>query len=122
MAEFRHKVPGSSEEVESVEIYIPDDSDMGSGEVMITLKPETLTTSKVFWATIIHPPKLQVLATFDPSMNVSVKLGLNETLDQKNFRIPVSAEPQERHILRVNFSKWKLTDAFFDDERIVSVA
>ncbi len=120
MTEIRHRVPGASEEVESAEIHIPDDSDPGSGEFTLILKPDALPASKVFWSTIIHPPKLQVSATFDTSMNVSVQLGLTDQLDRKNFQIPVSvsALPQQRHTLRIHFSKWKLADAFLDDERI----
>lgn len=118
MTEIRHQVPGPSEEVESTEIYIPDDSDPGSGEFIVTLPPKVLPTSKIFWATIIHPPKLQVLATFDANRNVAVKLGLNETVDQKNYTLPESVEADQGHILKVQFSKWKLADAFLDDERI----
>ena len=121
MAEIRHQVPGVSEEVESAEIYIPDDSDVGSGEFTVTLKPDVLPVSKVFWSTIIHPPKLQITATFDPNMIVLVQLGPTDQLDRKNFRIPVSAEPQQKHILKIHFSKWKLSDAFFDNVSIVSV-
>lgn len=121
MTEIRHQVPGASEEVESAEIYIPDDSDIGSGEFTVILKPNVLPVSKVFWSTIIHPPKLQITATFDPNMNVSVQLGPADQLDRKSFRIPVSAEPQSRHTLRFHFSKWKLTDASMDGEPIVSV-
>lgn len=118
MAEIRHQVPGPTEEVESAEIYIPDDSDIGSGEFIVTLKPNALPTSKVFWATIIHPPELQVLATFDANMNVLVKLGLKGPIEQKNFKIPASVAADQTHVIRINFSKWKLTDAFLDDDPI----
>ncbi|MFC1925072.1 hypothetical protein ACFLW2_00060 [Chloroflexota bacterium] len=121
MTEIRHQVPGGSEEIESAEIYIPDDSDAGTGEFTFTIMPNALPASKVFWSTIVHPPKILVTATFDTSMNVSVKLGLTESLDQKNFRIPISVVPQEKHALRIHFSRWKLTDAFLDNEPIVSV-
>lgn len=118
MAEIRHQVPGPSEEVESAEIYLPDDSDPGSGEFIVTLPPKVLPTSKIFWATIIHPPELQVLATFDVNRNVSVKLGFNEPFDQKNYTIPESVAADHGHVLKVHFSKWKLAEAFLDDERI----
>lgn len=118
MTEKRYKVPGPTEEVESSEIFIPDDSDEGSGEFKVILKPDVLPTSKIFWATIIHPPKLQVLATFDVNMNVAVQLGLNDPIDRKNFRIPESLAKDQSHILKISFSNWKLTDAFLDDEPI----
>lgn len=117
MKEIKHKVPGASEEVESAGIYIPDDSDVGTGQFILTLKPNALPASKVFWSTIIHPPKLQASATFDTKMNVSVQVGLNESLDRNNFQIPVSVKPREKHTLRIHFSKWKITDAFLDDGR-----
>ena len=53
MAEKRYQVPGPTEEVESSEIYIPDDSDEGTGEFTVTIKPDVLPTSKIFWATIV---------------------------------------------------------------------
>ena len=118
MPEIRHQVPGVTEEVESAEIYIPDDSDAGSGEFTVTLKPSVLPVSKVFWSTIIHPPKLQITATFDPNMIVSVQLGPVDSPDQKKFQVPAIAEPDQKHVLRIHFSKWKLTDAFFDNEPI----
>jgi len=121
MAEIRHQVPGVSEEVESAEIYIPNESDAGAGEFTVTLKPNVLPASKVFWSTIIHPPKLQITTTFDPNMIVSVQLGPTDSLDQKKFQVPISAETEQKHVLRIHFSKWKLTDAFFDDELILSV-
>ncbi|MFC1924677.1 hypothetical protein ACFLXA_04880, partial [Chloroflexota bacterium] len=64
----------------------------------------------------------QVTATFAPNMNVSVQLGHADTPDKKIFRIPASVAPEEKHSLRVNFSKWKLTDAFLDDERMEAVS
>lgn len=115
MKEIRHKVPGASEEVESAEIHIPDDSDVGSGEFTLTLNPNALPASKMFWSTIIHPPKLQVSATFDTKMNVSVQLGIADSSDRKTFRIPASIKPQQKRTLRIHFSKWKITDAFLDD-------
>ena len=122
MTEIRHQVPGASEEVESAEIYIPDDSDVGSGEFAMILKPDALPASKVLWQTIIHPPSLQVSATFDTKMNVSVQLGHAAPPDKKIFRIPASVVPGKNHSLRIHFSKWKLTDAFLDGERIEAVS
>ena len=121
MKEIRHQVQGASDEVESAEIYLPDDTKEGSGEFTMTLKPSALGSSKVFWSTVIHPPKLQILATVDARMNVTVKLGLKEIVDQKTFRIPMPADPAQKHNVRINFSKWKLTDAYLDDKRIEPV-
>ena len=118
MAEMRHKVPGPTEEVESAEIYIPDDSDEGSGEFTVILKPNVLPTSKVFWATIIHPPRLQVLASFDVNRKVAVQLGLKDPIDRKEYNIPASVVTEQDHVLKITFSNWKLTDAFLDEERI----
>jgi len=122
MTEIRHQVPGASEEIESAEIYIPDDSDVGSGEFTMVLNPDALPASKVFWQTIIHPPLLQVTATFAPNMNISVQLGYADPPAKKVFRIPASVAPEAKHNLRVNFSKWRLTDAFLDGERIEAVS
>ena len=118
MTEKRYQVPGPTEEVESSEIFIPDDSDEGSGEFIVTLKPDVLPTSKIFWATIIHPPKLQVLATFDVNMNVAVQLGLKDPIDRKNFKIPASVATDQSHVIKICFSNWKLNDAFLDDQPI----
>jgi len=120
MAEIRHQVPGASEEVESSEIHIPDDSDVGTGTFTVTLKPKVLPSSKVFWATIIHPPDMQITSTFDASMNVTVQLGRTEPYERKTFRIPASVEPDHVHILVVNFSKWKITGASLDGEPVAS--
>ena len=92
-------------------------SNAGAGEFTAILKPDALTSSKVFWATVIHPPRLQITATIDPNMNVLVQLGLSVPSDEKNFRIPESIVREQSHILRINFSEWKITGAFLDDAR-----
>lgn len=114
MTEIRHKVPGGSEEVESTEIHIPDDTEIGTGEFILTLKPDALPAPKVFWSTIIHPPKLQVSATFDTGGNVLIQLGLADGIDKNSFRLPAAIVPKQVYKVRLRFSNWKITDAFLD--------
>ena len=123
MPEIRVQQPGGAPEVESGEIHIPDDRELGYGEYTVKLKPRSLPARKVIFAVMINPPAFQISATINPNGDVVVWLDRADGADpisRRTFRVPSDIVGSLPHRLRVIFSKWEITEASVDDVPLIA--
>jgi hypothetical protein len=109
--------PGKAPEIASAEIQIPDDADLGTGSFSTSFKRGASWTTKSFMSVMMNPPAFQITATTNPNREVPVLLGRADGSDPMSrvvFILPASIDESAPHVLRVDFSRWRIVSASFD--------
>lgn len=117
MPEIRNQSPGGAPELESTEIHIPSDADLGSGEYTLRFTARALPAEKVIVSDTLNAPSFQISVTVNPNRNVAALLGKadgSEPLSRKTFVLPPGIVRSLPHTLVVQFADWEITEATLD--------
>lgn len=124
MAQIKHTQKGSSPEVISAEIDIPDSADLGTGTLTTKLSPRALPPEKVFSSALANPPAFQIAATVNPNGQVAVAIGRadgSRPAHSEIFRLPNTLDSAHPYTLVVRFAKWRIDAAELDGAPLATV-
>lgn len=108
---------GSCPEIISAEIYIPDDSDLGTGSFSTTFSPRAFTAKKDVTSAMVNRPSFMIAATVTQTGEVHVGIGKTEAGTDITFILPAeSRRDRKAHSLSVAFEKWRIVAASIDGE------
>jgi hypothetical protein len=122
--QIKHTQKGSSPEVISAEIHIPDSNDLGTGTLPTKLSSRALPPAKVFSSALANPPAFQIAATVNPNGHVAVAIGRadgSRPAHSEIFRLPNTFDPDHAYTLVVRFAKWRIHAAELDGAPLATV-
>ena len=113
---------GSTPQISSATIQIPDDKDFGTGTFITVLVPNALKAGEVITSTMYHLPYFHTTATVNPNGDVAVLLARadgSSPPNQRTFllpRTPRAKNVSEEHELSISFVDWNITSASLDGD------
>lgn len=122
MAEVRQRQMSSMPGIEYGEIFIPDDSDMGTGTFTTLLKPNALYAGKPIISIMLNKPEFQISVNINPgTREIPVLLGKSDGSDpiaHKLFLLPRDLDISVSHEFVATFENWKVTDLQLDGKSL----
>ncbi len=114
---MRYQQPGSSPEIDSSEIEIPDERDWGTGSFTTNFLPSALTATKAIFSVMANPPTFFITATMGVGGDIIAVLGEvdgSTGKDHRVFLLPRNLDPEPAHSLVIHFKDWRLVQADLD--------
>lgn len=107
------------------ELYIPTDSDIGTGTFTTVLAPNALLEGHTEIVSIVSNPGIfQISVTIHADNMVAVLLSRSDgspPVHRLPFRLPEWVDPLISHALLVRFAGWYIIGATFDGQPISSI-
>lgn len=118
MTIIKNRQINPSPEIEYSEIYIPNDSNFGTGTFTTRIKKNSLLNSKLIISAIVNIPVFQLSVNLNPSIGkVPILLGRVDRkppLSNKTYELPQIIDHTVPHEFVVYFQKWSITSFTID--------
>lgn len=112
MPEVRRAMKGGTPQVRGAEIYIPDDSDLGTGSLTTHLRPRALLSNDVVLSDMHNESRFKIWVNIESSTRqIAVALGQSAPEAFAWFRLPHGIDFRVAHSLAITFAAWKITGA-----------
>lgn len=126
MPPIHHQRSDPAPGIDASELLIPDEQDLGTGTVTITISPNSLRADSLIVSSFTNPSLLfDISATFNGDRKVVVILGRSRETDaisQVCFSLPPYFRRNEAHTVAITFSKWAVFSATFDGNQLKEAA
>ena len=118
MVEIKHRQTNGSPEIEYAEIYIPDDSYLGTGSFKTVIKPDVFSSKRAILSIMYNPPVFQISVNLNPSTKeIPVLLGFADgsyPISRKIYFFPENVNVSVSHEFEVTFRNWEITRLSMD--------
>ena len=124
MATIRQRPGNIAPDVEYGEIFIPDDTDLGTGRFTTSLKPGAMSGQEEILSVMKNVPVFEISMNIDfNTQAIPVSLGKADDtppLSRKVFILPEDVNPAKKHTFVTNFQDWEIKSLVLDGKALTA--